>query len=150
MARQTVSSLREIVWFLDPAGDNMNDLVLRMKDTTRIMLPGMDFEFLVEGKTDDVSPSLHLRRNLLPMFKETLHNIAKHARASRVEIKLKLTARQLELTITDNGIGFDESQARRGNGLKNLRRRAADLDGQLQFDSRPGAGTRFHLTIPIT
>ena len=147
---QTVNSLREIVWFLDPASDNLHDLVLRMKDTAKIMLHGIPFDFLVEGETDDTRPSLHLRRNVLPMFKEILHNIAKHARATHVKIRVKITARRLELEISDNGIGFDESQSYRGNGLKNLRRRTADLGGQLQIQSRPGAGTRFQLTAPIT
>ena len=84
------------------------------------------------------------------MFKEMLHNVAKHARASRVEIRLKLTPRQFQMCVKDNGTGFDESQVRRGNGLKNLRRRAADLRAQLLIQSQPGAGACFTVTVPIT
>jgi signal transduction histidine kinase len=150
VALETAGSLRDIVWFLDPAGDNMNDLILRMKETARTMLPGIPFDFITEGEIASVRPSLHLRRNIFPMFKEILHNIAKHARASRVEIRLKLTPRQFQICIKDNGVGFDEKQITRGNGLKNLRRRAEDLRGELQIQSRPGAGASFTVTASIT
>lgn len=150
VALETVGSLRDIVWFLDPAGDNLNDLILRMKDTARTLLPGIPFDFVSEGESTSVRSSLHLRRNIFPMFKEILHNVAKHARASRVEIRLKMTSRQFQICVKDNGVGFDENQVRCGNGLKNLRRRAADLRGQLHIQSQPGAGACFTVTAPIT
>jgi signal transduction histidine kinase len=84
------------------------------------------------------------------MFKEILHNIAKHARATRVRILVKVSSNQFRLSVEDDGAGFDESQVRRGNGLKNLRRRAADLRGELQIQSQPGRGSRFTVTASIT
>ncbi len=150
VALETVSSLREIVWFLDPAGDNMNDLILRMKDTARTMLPGLHFDFVSELESTSARPSLHLRRNIFPMYKEILHNIAKHAQAKRVDISVKVTARQFQLLIRDDGTGFDETKVRRGNGLKNLRRRAADLRGELEIQTGQGRGTCFIVTAPIT
>lgn len=150
VALATVGSLRDIVWFLDPTGDSMEDLVLRMKDTARTLLPGIPFEIVVEGETGSARPSLRLRQNVFPMFKEILHNIAKHARATRVRILVKVSSNQFRLSVEDDGAGFDESQVRRGNGLKNLRRRAADLRGELQIQSQPGRGSRFTVTASIT
>jgi ligand-binding sensor domain-containing protein len=150
VAVQTVSSLRDIVWFLDPAADNMTELVLRLKETARTMLPGIPFEFLSQGETASLHPSLHLRRNILPMFKEILHNVAKHSHAKQVSINISATSQRFHLSIQDDGIGFDPASVRRGNGLKNLRRRAGDLGGNLEIESRPGEGTRFTLTAPIT
>jgi ligand-binding sensor domain-containing protein/signal transduction histidine kinase len=147
---QTVNSLRDIVWFLDPAADNMAELILRLKETARTMLPGIPFDFVSEGETDSVRPSLHLRRNVLPMVKEVLHNVARHAHAKRVSVVVRVTSQQFQISVTDDGIGFDESRIRRGNGLKNLRRRAADVRGTLEIQSRPGNGTRFTFTAPIT
>ncbi len=150
VAVQTVSALRDIVWFLDPAADNMSELVLRLKDTAKTMLPGIPFEFASKGETVSLHPSLHLRRNLLPMFKEILHNIAKHSHAKQVMIDIKIDSQSFQISIQDNGVGFDAEKVRRGNGLKNLRRRASDLGGRLQIQSEPGQGTRFTLTAPIT
>jgi ligand-binding sensor domain-containing protein len=150
VAVQTAASLREIVWFLDPAGDDANGFVLRMKDTARMLLHGVTFEFLSAGETDGVRLPLNLRRNVFPMFKEILHNIAKHAGATHVKIEVKIAARQIRLQVEDNGTGFDEARVRRGNGLKNLRRRTAELRGELKIESRPGKGARITLTAPLT
>ena len=128
----------------------MNDLILRMKDTARTMLPGLHFDFVSELESTSARPSLHLRRNIFPMYKEILHNIAKHAQAKRVEISVKVTARQFQFLIRDDGNGFDEARVRRGNGLKNLRRRAADLHGELKIQSENGRGACFIVTAPIT
>jgi signal transduction histidine kinase len=149
IAVQTIESLRDIVWFLDPAGDNLAELILRMKEVSRTLLPGIPCDFQAAGETAAVVPSLEFRRNIFPIFKEILHNIAKHARASRVTISVKVTAREFQMKVHDNGIGFDEATVRKGNGLKNLRRRTADLRGALEFQSQPGSGTTVVLTSPI-
>jgi len=149
IAVQTIESLRDIVWFLDPAGDNLAELVLRMKEVSRTMLPGMTLEFQASGENIALAPSLEFRRNIFPIFKEILHNIAKHARARRVDINVNVTSRAFQLQVSDDGVGFDAGLVRKGNGLKNLQRRAADLKGTLEFRSQPGAGTTVTLTSPL-
>jgi signal transduction histidine kinase len=150
VAVQTIDSLRDIVWFLDPANDSMADLVLRMKEGARTMLAGITFQFDSRGENETGKPSLELRRNLFPMFKEILHNIIKHAQASHVQIELENSLRAFRLRVKDNGVGFDEKNVRLGNGLKNLRRRAADLGGSIEIDSRRGQGTTVIVQAPIT
>jgi ligand-binding sensor domain-containing protein/signal transduction histidine kinase len=149
IALQTIASLRDIVWFLDSSSDRMDDLVLRMKDIAKAMLPGVRFDFESLGETNAPPPSLELRRNIFPMFKEILHNIVKHASATDVDIRLSISSRQFSLRVRDNGIGFEERANGTGNGLKNLRRRAAELSGVLEIQSRPGAGTLVTLHAPI-
>ena len=150
VAMQTVESLRDIVWFLDPASDNMNELLLRMKETARTMLPGIPFEFHSAPERAAAKPSLELRRNLFPMFKEILHNVARHARATRVHIEVQIGPSLFLLRVVDDGIGFDEARVRAGNGLKNLRRRTAEMSGAIEIQSRPGQGTTVTLRVPIT
>jgi signal transduction histidine kinase len=150
IALETAGSLRDIVWFLDPAGENMEDLVLRMKDTARTMLSGITFDFQADGVAGAAAPTLHFRRNVFPMFKEILHNIVKHAHASRVQIDVKIASRKFELRVRDNGAGFDEKRLRKGNGLKNLQRRADELGGVLEVRSRSGEGTSISLSASIT
>jgi len=149
VAAQTIDSLRDIVWFLDPAADNMNELVLRMKEAARTMLRGVAVEFNSVGETESPKPSLELRRNLFPMFKEIIYNAARHAHATHVEVLFECGPRQVRLRVQDNGIGFDEEQTRNGNGLKNLRRRAADLGGTLEIQTAPDKGTIVTLSAPV-
>jgi signal transduction histidine kinase len=133
IAVHTIESLRDIVWFLDPASDQMADIVLRMKEVARTMLPGMCFEFSSSGDTGTAVPSLDFRRNIFPVYKEILHNIAKHARAKHVRIEVQVDPRRFQLQVSDDGVGFDERSVRAGNGLKNLRRRTAELKGTIEI-----------------
>ena len=71
VAAHTIDSLKDIVWFLDPAADTMSELVLRMKETTRTMLRTAAFDFTAKDEAEAPKPSLELRRNLFPMFKKS-------------------------------------------------------------------------------
>lgn len=150
IATQTIESLREIVWFLDPASDNIDELLARMQQTARTMLRGIEFDFQRTGDAAGARPSLELRRNVMPAFKEILHNIVRHAKATRVDMLIELSPRHFLMRISDNGVGFDENAVRAGNGLKNLRRRAAELEASLRIESRPGRGATITLRSPIT
>jgi signal transduction histidine kinase len=150
IAVQTIESLRDIVWLLDPAGDSAGELVTRMHESARNLLAGIPFDFQASGESNAPRLPLELRRNLFPAFKEILHNIARHAHASRVEISVSFAPNRFELLVSDNGVGFDESGVRGGNGLKNLRRRATELHGTIEIHSRSGEGTRVRLVAPLT
>jgi signal transduction histidine kinase len=79
-----------------------------------------------------------------------LNNIAKYSRATRVTIAIGEAQQVLRMTITDNGVGFDEKTIVPGNGLRNLRQRAATLGGNVTVRSALGEGTvvEFHVRIP--
>lgn len=80
---------------------------------------------------------------------EALHNIGKHARATRVLLRLQNVDGSLRLEIEDNGRGFDTAASFPGHlGLKSMQERAAALGGQAIIDSRPGRGTAIRVTIP--
>lgn len=82
---------------------------------------------------------------------EALTNIARHAQASEVKVGVSSRADMLELTIQDNGIGFDPEAAAAQTlhyGLLGIRERARLAGGQVEIQSRPGAGTTLRLCLP--
>jgi signal transduction histidine kinase len=93
-------------------------------------------------------PDIETRREIYLFCKEVVHNIARHAQATRVTIDLSSLPSGLHLTIADNGIGFDTSQSSSGHGLGNLAARASSLNGTLSYRSVPGSGTTVHLDVP--
>jgi len=107
-------------------------------------------QFDAPTETDQTRLSLEFRRNIFLVFKESLHNIAKHAQASRVEIEVRRVRNQLHLRIQDNGAGFSASGTQAGNGLKNLRLRMSQLGGTAEIRSEPGGGTEIRLSANIT
>lgn len=87
------------------------------------------------------------------IVQEVLNNALKHAQATRVLIRLHQQARQLTLTVEDDGQGFDYAQAGKskavGLGLKSLAARVSLLDAALHLDSAPGRGTRVQIDVPL-
>ena len=88
------------------------------------------------------------------LVQECLGNVQRHAEASQVEVRLLTTAHKLEVTVGDDGRGFDPaeiaSDARKeGMGLINMRERAEILNARLSVESRPGNGCHIRLSIPL-
>jgi two-component system sensor histidine kinase UhpB len=88
------------------------------------------------------------------IVQEALNNVVRHARASRVEIRLRDDAGELHCSIKDNGIGFDmaggsAAQGSQGLGLSGIRERLDALGSMLHVISAPGQGTELRFTIPI-
>ena len=79
---------------------------------------------------------------------EALQNAAKHAHASSVRVALVGTAEGLEISIEDDGRGFDPGTGRAGAGLTNIRERVESVGGGLTVSSVPGLGTRIHAVLP--
>jgi len=86
------------------------------------------------------------------LAQECFHNIAKHARASTVNLSLQSTDGILRLNVEDDGVGFDVKAAleKRGSyGLAGMRERVALLGGKLEIRSRPHSGTRISVELPV-
>ena len=83
------------------------------------------------------------------IVQEIFNNIIKHANAKNVQIRLITVNDFLHLTIEDDGIGFSEDTVEKGLGLRNLYSRAKLLGGKVQFNSKPGKGTKVLLVVPM-
>jgi signal transduction histidine kinase len=86
------------------------------------------------------------------IVQEALTNIAKHAGATSCQILLRQDDGDLEVTVSDDGRGFDPAEitARRGLGLAGIRERATLLSGRVALESERGAGTRVRVRLPVT
>jgi signal transduction histidine kinase len=148
-ARRTADALRDIVWLVNPQHDTVNDLFLRMKDAASMVLTGTEYSISTSGESATRTMSLDFRHQLILIYKEILNNIAKHARARHVSISISLSEDGFMLRIEDDGVGFDPTVRRSGNGLVNLQRRGAAIKGKLSLESTPGRGTVVTLTAPL-
>ncbi len=141
-ARETADSIRDIIWFINPEHDKSEDLVQRMRDTAAKLLQGMRVDFEAKESKTINAKDLQFRRNLYLIFKEALNNIVKHSKAHQVRIEMEESSDGIRLQITDDGVGFDERKIdpRHGDGIKNLKRRAAEIGCDLHISSEPGKG----------
>jgi signal transduction histidine kinase len=93
-------------------------------------------------------------RQLLQVAREALANAIQHADATRIEVALEQADGQLDLSVADDGRGFQldpdaTGQSGRGRGLANLRERTRQLGGELSIESSPGQGTRIRARVPL-
>lgn len=146
---QTVDTLRDIVWFIDPKHERLSDLITRMEETAKNMLVSIPYKFEQEGEFGSTSLPLNFRRNMMPIFKETLHNALKHAQATSIKITVGRTNNHFHFQVQDNGRGFDPTHFSSGNGLKNIRRRASEMNAVLEIKSNHQQGTSIKLTAKI-
>ncbi|RDU95610.1 sensor histidine kinase [Trinickia dinghuensis] len=85
------------------------------------------------------------------ILQESLTNVARHAHASHVEVRLAREQDRVVLTVHDDGVGFDPTRPRKSGsfGLAGLRERAYLVDGELSIDSSPGRGATIEVHIPL-
>ena len=88
------------------------------------------------------------KTHLYRLLQEALTNVARHAGASQVRVRLQRSARGLRLLVRDNGCGAHQPQ-RPGVGLHSMAERARSLGGELHILSRPGAGWALALNMPL-
>lgn len=148
-AVRTSEGMRDIVWFITPERDNIDDLVLHLKDTASSLLGEIGHRFEDHTGGVDVHLSLELRRNVFLAYKEILTNIVRHAGATLVEIDVSRQNGILSMRIRDNGRGFEEPAAHTGNGLNSIRNRAKSVGGTCTISSAPGTGTTISFTASI-
>ena len=146
-----MEDMGDMVWSINPRNDSMNQIITRMREFASEIfeLKNMEYSFV-----NKVAESLILdadkRKNLFLIFKETVNNAAKYSHASNIEINLHQVDHTLVMAIKDNGQGFDEQTTKSGNGLRNIRERAKEINGTISLKSKIGEGTQIELRLPIT
>jgi signal transduction histidine kinase len=113
----------------------------------------IDAHFRVSGRRKE--PPLNVKKNLYRIAQEALTNVRRHAQASRVDVWLKYTPHQMELTITDDGQGFQKeevlgrAQEEKRFGLLGMQERTYLLGGRLEIKSKPSQGATVRVIVPF-
>jgi ligand-binding sensor domain-containing protein/two-component sensor histidine kinase len=153
-SRQSVDAMSDIVWAVNPRRDHLHDLTERMRRfaSDSFAANDIDFEFRHPEEKQNTKLGTEIRKQVYLIFKESVNNIAKHSECTEAEIDLRLTQGGLQLTISDNGRGFDPSHAGNGyggNGLRSMRERAQSLGGSIEVESEAHKGATLKLKIPL-
>lgn len=106
--------------------------------------PAIDFQDDLESDILDEAK----QKELYAITQELLSNTLKHAGAGAIHIHLRSDAKNIDFTYADNGLGFDPEKDTDGIGLENIKNRAARLNANLTFETAPGKGTKYNLSIP--
>jgi signal transduction histidine kinase len=99
-------------------------------------------------KWDRVANTIKI--NLYRMLQEALQNCNKYANATKIDVQFEASDTTIQLTVTDNGTGFDAKSKKKGIGLQNMVSRTNECKGTLEVKSAKGQGTTIKILIPLT
>lgn len=142
LARSAMSRMRDTVWAIDARKDKFENLIDRMREHAEETLTARDIVFDLEIENLDLKKNLptDVRQNLYLIYKEAITNIAKHANASEVKVRLEKVGTAFEMRIEDNGKAVQKNYKTTGAGLMNMKMRAEQIGGTLEFYQRDGFG----------
>lgn len=148
----TVRSLDEIVWAVNPGNDSLRSLLAYLTQFAREQFEDTDVNcrFKIPNELPELLLPPEMRHNIFLTVKEALNNAQKHAHASEVCLGATTTSSQVEISVQDNGLGFDLDLAttqQKRNGLSNMRQRIESLGGRLVIETKSGQGTTVRLMV---
>ncbi|HLA55721.1 MAG TPA: sensor histidine kinase [Flavobacterium sp.] len=150
-AKRMTENMRDLIWALHPENMTIANFVARMREYTSDYLE--DFPVVIRYDIPETLPELPIskenHRELFMVVKETLNNISKHAIASEVFFSVALSDDELQITIQDNGTGFDSTENVAGNGLRNMKNRLSAIGGTFGINSS-NSGTTVSVAIKLS
>jgi signal transduction histidine kinase/ABC-type uncharacterized transport system substrate-binding protein len=109
---------------------------------------GIQVDFAHEDIPRSIPPDVALC--LFRIVQESLRNVKKHSKSSRAEVRLKGVDAEIHLSVFDSGAGFEPHQRSKiGLGIRSMEERLRVTGGRLEIQSRPGAGTRIQVSVPL-
>jgi two-component sensor histidine kinase len=150
-SRMLVDGMSDIVWSIDPRHDNLADVVARLRAFGSDVLEPRGIHWTCEGPSDALNRALSpdQRRQLYLVFKEAIHNIARHSHAQNVTLRFRVDGDRVWGEIQDDGRGVPANPSG-GLGLGSMRQRAERLGGEFQIGAGPEGGTRATLDFPLS
>ena len=146
----TVKHIRTVIFGLETAAARTSGLRDRIMTLVREARGALGFlpEVTLEG-TIDTSVDDHIAPDLLSTLREALSNVARHAGATKTEVRVA-AGDELVVQIRDNGRGLPDDDGRRGGlGIRNMASRAEHLGGRFEARAEPGGGTLVEWAVPI-
>ena len=142
-ARQATQQMSDVVWGLHQPAHSLPVLLDRLRDHAHeVLYPlGIEVDFETAPAVAAVALTPEALHGLYLIFKESLHNVVKHAQATRVTVRLTATPAGLRLSVADNGQGQPDPARATGHGLRNMQTRAQAVGGTVRYEAlTPGFG----------
>ncbi|HTR43694.1 MAG TPA: two-component regulator propeller domain-containing protein [Pseudomonadales bacterium] len=150
-AQQVINSLDETVWAVNPRNNTLPNLINYIGYFAVEFMKTAEIHCTVDlpERPPNCAIPAAVRHNLFLAVKEALNNVVRHANAGTVKLRITATEQLLEITIEDDGCGFEKVPADNGaDGLYNMRHRIEEIGGTFQLKSEPRLGTTIVFTSP--
>ncbi len=150
-ASSTIFELRDTIWAMNKTEIYVEDLESRIANF--IEKAGLASENISFNFNSDITDKTRLQyssvegMNIYRIIQEAVNNALKYAKANDIVVDFKSDQTSTIISIIDNGIGFDLSTVKKGNGIQNIQKRAQDINARVQIESVVGSGTTIRLFL---
>jgi signal transduction histidine kinase len=148
-----IAALRALITELRPAALDQLGLAPAIEGLCEhhATVSGLDIDANIKLELDERDERLdpELESAIYRVIQEALTNVAKHARAERVELVVRRQDDEIDLLVRDDGVGFDPARRHAGFGLLGMRERITLADGELEIASEPGSGAEIRARVPV-
>ena len=148
-ANELLNKMNTIIWTMTSSNDTVENLVayIRSYAVEFFENTSIDCYFTMPASMPPREISGEKRRNIFLSVKEALNNVLKHSQSNIVKINIDVNER-LIIEIHDDGVGINMDKLRKfGNGLNNMKKRMASIDGEFNIENRQGTKTTFYLQL---
>jgi signal transduction histidine kinase len=149
-ARDTVQTMDEIVWALNPKNDTLKEIANYLVFFTEDFLRPSGIACCLDATLSlpRIPVTAEVRHNIFMVVKEALNNAVKHAKAKEIRFGLNYADNKLTVEIADDGRGFGiRNKPAVGNGLEFMQKRMSAIGGQFHLKCEPGRGTTVRLEL---
>jgi len=149
-ANELLNKMNAIIWSMSSSNDSLGNMIayIRSYSLEYFENTGINCRISVPENLPNIEVIGKIRRNVFLVVKEALNNILKHAKATEVEITLVRKEDELFLYIQDNGVGINLDALRQfGNGLKNMKKRMADVNVNFTIEKKNGTLVTLHRKV---
>ena len=141
--------MNTIIWTMTSSNDTVENLVAYIRSYAAEFFENtaIDCYFSMPATLPQREISGEKRRNIFLSVKESLNNVVKHSQSSVVKINVEVSER-LTIEIQDDGVGINLEKLRKfGNGLNNMKKRMASIEGEFKIENWKGTRTTFYLQL---
>jgi signal transduction histidine kinase len=151
-AKSTIIELRDTIWAMNKTEIEFEDFQTRIHNfvnKAKEAKSDIQFDFTIENTLKDYKFSSVEGMNIYRTIQEAVNNSIKYADASKILISIISSDQTIEITINDNGKGFNIDEVNLGNGISNMKKRIADCNGTIEFYSKSNEGTTITIKLFI-
>jgi signal transduction histidine kinase len=149
LQKDALAEMRTLIFELRPQALETDGLAQALRNHGAAVQGRTGLDVAVEVESSE-RLALDVEEALYRIAQEALHNVVKHANATRARIVLRRTGNEVRMTIDDDGIGFDPDAVPRGHlGLVGMRQRAERIGAGIAIGRLPGSGTRIAVTLSL-
>lgn len=150
-SKEMIDDMNDIIWAINPRNDSFSHIIDRLRNYASRMAQSKNIvlDFHNDDSLHDIAFSMEQRKNLFLICKEAVNNAVKYSDCKNLIVKFEKNKKNLFAEVSDDGKGFAANSNYEGNGLRNMKQRAADMYAQILFSSGEGNGTKIKLEMKL-